>query len=203
VGNLGILENHMQLAQSGAVTVRYSFECIEHIHSDGSKCLKHGNCGRRGIAGLFGRVRSHTVRMRWTDSFKNLVVTTGRNALLDNTFNAAAGSVNWFVGLKGTGSVAAGDTLASHGGWSEVTPYSGNRPAWTKNGAASSGAMSNSSSKASYAITGSSTVYGAFLASVNSGTSGTLFGAGDFSASRAVENGDTLNVQVDLSITAS
>jgi hypothetical protein len=141
--------------------------------------------------------------LKWKEDYHNLVVTVGRNALLDNTFNAAAGSVAWYVGLKGTGTPAAADTLASHATWSEVNPYSGNRPAWTKNAAASAGAMSNSSSKASFTINADLSVYGAFLASAASGTSGTLFGAGDFTAPRAVISGDSLSVQVDLSITAS
>jgi hypothetical protein len=65
--------------------------------------------------------------------------------------------------------------------------------------------MSNSSSKAVFSINGTSTIYGAGLSSNNtkSGTTGLLYGAGDFSASRAVENGDSLSVQGDLSITAS
>lgn len=142
----------------------------------------------------------------WVEEYDNLVVTAGLNALLNNTFDAAAGSVSWYVGLKNTGSPAAGDTMASHGGWTENATYSNaNRPAWTKNGSASGGAMSNSSSKAVFNINGSTTIYGAFLTSNNtvSGTTGTLYGAGDFGASRAVINGDTLNVQVDLSATSS
>lgn len=103
----------------------------------------------------------------------------------------------------------ASDTLASHiTGWNETAPYSNaNRPTWTKNGAASGGAMSNSSSKASFSINATGRVFGGFLASdsTKSGTTGTLYGLGLFtsSGSRAVVSGDTLNVQVDLSVTAS
>jgi len=43
------------------------------------------------------------------------------------------------------------------------------------------------------------TVAGAFLASINTGTSGKLFCAADFSTSRSVDNGDTLNVTYTLS----
>lgn len=57
--------------------------------------------------------------------------------------------------------------------------------------------------KQTYHINASTTVYGAFLASVNTGTFGTLLGAGDFSASKAVDNGDTLNVTVTCSLTSS
>lgn len=142
--------------------------------------------------------------LRWRDGFDNIVVTLGLNALLNNTFQAAAGSVNWYVGLKNSGTVALADTMSSHAGWTENATYSNaNRPAYTNNGVASGGATSNSSSKATFNINGSTTIYGAFLTSDNtvSGTSGTLYGAGDFSGSRAVVSGDTLNVEVDLSIT--
>lgn len=145
-------------------------------------------------------------RLKWRDGFSNLVVTAGRNALLDNTFNAVASAVTWYVGLKGTGTVAAGDTMASHSGWSEVTAYDeGARPAWTKNGAAASGSTSNSSSKASFTISSTVSVYGAFLSSdsAKSGTAGVLFGAGDFSSSKSLEDGDVLNVQADISLTSS
>lgn len=142
----------------------------------------------------------------WTAEYDNLVVTLGLNALLDNTFNAAAGSVAWYVGLKSAGSVAAGDTMSSHAGWTEVEVYDeATRVTWTKNGAASAGAMSNSSSKATFTINDTVTVAGGFLTSNNTkgGTTGTLFGAGDFSPSRDVVAADVLNVTVSLSAAAA
>jgi hypothetical protein len=65
--------------------------------------------------------------------------------------------------------------------------------------------MSNSNNKAQFSITAGTTIYGAGLTSNNTkgGTTGILFGAGDFAASRAVLSGDTLLVQADLSITSS
>jgi len=146
-------------------------------------------------------------RLKWREEFDNLVTTEGLNAVLNNTFNAAAGSVAWYVGLitgPGSGTTYnAADTLASHAGWTEATPYSGNRPAWTKNGAASGGTVSNSSSKASFTITGTATIAGTFLCSVASGTSGTLFGEGDFSADRSVIATDVLTVQIDITAASS
>lgn len=145
-------------------------------------------------------------KLKWVDGFQNLVTTGGLNALLDNTFNAPAGSAAWYVGLKGTGTPVAGDTMGSHASWATITPYSNaTDPAWTKNAAASAGAMSNSSSKASFTINASATVYGSFLKSDNTkgGTTGTLYGVGDFAAPRAVEDTDVLNVQVDISAAAA
>jgi len=160
------------------------------------------------------QVRAHWIvecrdkdgNLKWVEDFHNLVVNLGLNALLDNTFNAAAGSVNWYVGLKDTGTPDAADTMGSHATWATITPYSdATDPAWTKNGAASGGAMSNSSSKAVFNINATDDVYGAFLKSDNTkgGTAGTLFGVGDFASPRSVQSGDTLNVQVDLSVTAA
>src|SRR4051812_18403221 len=67
--------------------------------------------------------------IKWKEDIRNTVVTVGRNDLLDKYFKGSAYTAAWKLGLKGTGSVVAGDTLASHAGWAEVNPYAGNRPA--------------------------------------------------------------------------
>ena len=142
------------------------------------------------------RHASRLVKKQWEEIFHNTVTNEGRNDVLDKYFKGSSYTAAWYLGLKGTGSAAAGDTLASHAGWSEVTPYSGNRPAITW-GTTSS--QSNTASAVSYSITGTSTVAGAFIASVNTGTSGILYSAGDFAASRSVASGDTLNVTPTVS----
>lgn len=136
-------------------------------------------------------------KVKWVEEFDNLVTTEGKNDILDKYFKGSAYTASWFLGLKGTGSAAAGDTLASHAGWSEVTPYAGNRPAITF-GTTSGG--SNTATAVSYSINASATVAGAFCSSVNTGTSGKLYSAGDFAASRSVVNGDTLNVTLTVSV---
>ena len=153
----------------------------------------------RSKTGKILRERKKPV-LKWKDDFWNIVVTVGLNKLLDATFKSGLTSPTWYVGLKGTGTMVAGDTMASHSGWSEIVPYSDStRPAFTP-GSISSGAVDNSASKAVFNINSSSTVYGCFLAdnSTKSGTTGTLYGGGDFGASRSVVNGDTLNVTVTL-----
>lgn len=129
---------------------------------------------------------------KWSEDIDNLVVNVGRTDILEKYFRGSTYTAAWYVGLKGTGTPAAGDTLASHATWSEVTPYSGNRPSWGP-AAASSNSITNSTA-VSFSINASATVAGMFLASVNTGTSGTLFSATDFAASRSVVSGDTLNV---------
>lgn len=142
--------------------------------------------------------------LKWDDSFENLVVTVGRNHYLNSTLTSGS-TPAWYVGLKGTGTPAASDTMASHGSWSEIQPYSNaTRPSYTP-GLVSGGSVDNSASKASFSITGSETVYGAFLCdnSAKGVPTGILLGAGDFAASRSVEIGDTLNVTVTCSITST
>lgn len=127
----------------------------------------------------------------WREEAHNLVVNEGLNSLLGVYFDAATQITAWFLGLKGTGSAAAGDTLASHGGWTEITSYTGNRAAITF-GSVSGGSLAGGTS--TFAITGTVTIAGALIASVNTGSSGILYSAGDFAAPRSLANGDELDV---------
>jgi len=138
--------------------------------------------------------------LKWREEVRNLVTNVGLDDVLDKYFKGASYTAGFFVGLKGAGTIAAGDTMASHAGWAELTAYSqANRPGLTL-GAVASQAVDNSASKAVFSITGTATIAGAFVTTNNTkgGTTGTLFGAADFSAPRAVIDGDTLNVQINL-----
>ena len=138
--------------------------------------------------------------LKWVEEVKNLVVTQGLNDLLDKYFKGAAYTAGFFVGLKGTGAIAAGDTMAAHAGWAEITAYSNAaRPGLTL-GAVAAGSVDNAASKAAFNINGAATVAGAFVTTVNTkgGTTGVLYGAADFAAARTVAADDTLNVQVTL-----
>lgn len=143
----------------------------------------------------------------WADHFYNLVVTAGLNDSLDKHLKGSAYTAAWYVGITGaTPSFAAGDTMASHGGWTEDQTYSnGTRPALTL-GTVSGGSVDNSASKAVYNINGTATIGGAFVTTDNTkgGSTGTLYGGGAFSGgNRAVQSGDTLNVTVTCTATAS
>ena len=153
-------------------------------------------------------------KLKWTAENHNLVVNQGLQYMASCALTAGATAVTqltaWYIGLYGAGSTnnpAAGDTMASHGGWTEVVPYSNaTRPACTFVAAttANPSVATNSASPASFTINATSTVGGAFLVSNNtkSGTTGTLFSAADFSApgDRSVVNGDTLNVTYTMSL---
>ena len=137
--------------------------------------------------------------IKWEEDNKNIIVTAGLNHILDTQFHATTQVTTWYIGLKGAGTPVAADTMASHGSWAELAGYSGNRKEWTE-GAASAGSMTNSSS-VDFTINATATVAGAFLNTAATGTSGTLYGVVDFSSSRAVISGDTL--QVTVTVTAA
>lgn len=143
---------------------------------------------------------------KWTDEIDNLVTTVGKNDLLDKYLSGSSWTTGTvYMGLKGTGSAAAGDTMASHSGWSElnISASSGARQSVSFS-SASSGSKATSSA-VSWSITSSGTVAGCFVAvgatATNNNTTGVLFSAGDFSGgSRSVVNGDTLNITYTASV---
>ena len=150
--------------------------------------------------------------IKWEEEMHNLVVNQGLQSMVSVYLDGATQITTWYVGLiTGPGSgttIAAGDTLASHAGWTEFTDYSGSRKTATFGTAttADPSVIDNSASPASFTISGAGgTVAGAFLASVSSGTSGTLFSASDFQSpgDRTVASGDTLNVSYTFSLDAA
>jgi len=154
------------------------------------------------------RLKSHWVitctgsdgQEKWKEEQDNLIVTEGLTDLLDKYFKGSSYTATWYVGLKDTGTALAADTMASHSSWAEIVPYSdSNRPTLTL-GTPSAGSVDNSASKASFTINATDDVYGAFTTTNNtkSGTSGVLYGVVDFSSTRSVISGDTLEAQVTL-----
>ena len=143
--------------------------------------------------------------LKWSEQIKNLVVTVGKNYMLDETFAGVTYSAAWYLGLvDGASSPTynAANTMLSHAGWTEFTTYSeSTRPAPTWNAASGGSKATNATS---FSINGSGTVAGAFMTtgSAKSGTAGTLYSAGNFSGgSRTVASGDTLNVSYTVTLT--
>ena len=141
-------------------------------------------------------------QLKWSDSIKNLVVTVGRNDLLDKYFAGTTYTAAWYMGLVDNTSFtayAAGDTLASHSGWLEFLSYSGSNRITVGWNAASAGSKATTST--SFSISGSGTVLGALMCTTqakgtaSNGGAGVLYSAGSFTGgSRAVVSGDTLLV---------
>jgi hypothetical protein len=145
---------------------------------------------------------------KWRDHIDNLVTTVGKNDFLDKYLKGSAYTQTFRMGLKGTGSTAAGDTQASHAGWLEVglanaPTYTGNRKDVTM-GSASAGA--SVSPTQAFAITSTGTVSGCFTnnggSATKDNTTGTLFSVGNFAeGDRSVVNTDTINVVYTLTLT--
>ena len=151
--------------------------------------------------------------VKWVAKSPNLVVNVGLADMNDKYFSGSGYTAAWYIGLYGSGATndpAAGDTMSSHAGWTEVTAYSqATRPAATFGSAtvADPSVIDNSGSVAVFSINGTTTVGGAFLTSddTKSGTTGILFSASDFQSpgDRSVVSGDTLNVTYEFSLDAA
>ena len=149
--------------------------------------------------------------LKWEAQSKNLVVNVGLAYMAGTALTSVAQQTSWFLGLYGAGASntpAAGDTMSSHAGWTEVVAYSNaTRVAATFVTAttANPSVATNSASPAVFNINGTTTVGGAFLTtgSAKSGTAGTLFSAADFGSpnDRNVVSGDTLSVTYTFNLT--
>ena len=150
--------------------------------------------------------------LKWSAESKNLVVNVGLQYMAGTALTSVAQITTWYIGLYGAGASntpAAGDTMSSHAGWTEVVPYSNaTRVAATFATAttANPSVVTNSASPATFTINATATVGGAFLTSgsAKSGTTGTLFSAADFASpgDRSVVSGDILSVTYTFSLSA-
>lgn len=179
----------INLAETSDVSISKSTDMMETIGITG-----HYNVQCVGADG----------QVKWTDTIENLVVTVGKNDLLDKYFAGSAYTAAWYLGLVDgatTPTYAAGDTLASHAGWTESTAYSGSNRATVAWNAASAG--SKASTATSFSINATATIAGALLTvtQVRATTTGVLYSAGSFSGgNRSVANADTLNVTYTASV---
>ena len=150
--------------------------------------------------------------LKWEAQSKNLVVNVGLAYMAGTALTSTTQITTWYLGLYGAGASntpAAGDTMSSHAGWTEVVAYSNaTRVAATFVAAttANPSVVTNTASPATFNINGTTTVGGAFLTSDNTkgGATGTLFSAADFGSpgDRSVVNGDTLSVTYTFSLAA-
>ena len=150
--------------------------------------------------------------LKWSAESKNLVVNTGLQYMAGSALTSVTQITTWYIGLYGAGASntpAAGDTMSSHAGWTEVVPYSNAtrvQATFATATTANPSVVTNSASPASFTINATATVGGAFLTSgsAKSGTTGTLFSAADFSSpgDRSVVSGDVLSVTYTFSLSA-
>lgn len=175
-----------------------------------------------GIEGHYHVVcRDAEGNIKWEEQFPNLVNAVGKELMLDTLLSGSSyTTVGPFLGLisGSTPTFAAGDTMASHGGWSEFTNYTvGGSPvrgtavfsAATSTGASPTNVTTKTASAITYTITGGGgTVGGCFLvtgsgASATQGnTSGTLYSAGAFATPKVTTAGDTVSVTYSTTATS-
>lgn len=146
--------------------------------------------------------------VKWVVEEPNIVVDEGLDEILDKFWKGSTYTASFAVGLTdGTPTVAAGDTMASHAGWVEVTAYSEAVREVLTLGTVASQSVDNTASKASFSINAdTTTVGGAFISTDNTkgGAGGTLVGVVAFTGGdKAADDGDTLNVTVTLTAASS
>lgn len=150
--------------------------------------------------------------MKWETEHHNLVVNVGLQDMNAKYFTGVSYTALWYLGLWGaaaSNNPAAGDTMASHAGWTEFTNYTAaSRPvaAFGTPTAANPSVILNTGGTA-FVISGAGgTVGGAFLTtdSTKGGTSGILFSGSDFTSpgDRAVVAGDVITVTYTFNLTA-
>jgi hypothetical protein len=213
-------------AESAQVHGQYDVRCVGPVESErGRYVLLRDGINKIKRAGRFVRFLNRKARERlerelatipleskWQDTVRNLVTTVGKNKMLDEALAGSAYTATWYMGLIGavsyTTGPAVGDTMSSHGGWTEAgaanapTYSQGSRPtaAWSS---AAAGAKALSAAL-TFSITSSGTAKGAFLNSVatKDGTTGVLYSAGLFTGGdKTVTNGDTLSASYTSTLT--
>jgi hypothetical protein len=145
--------------------------------------------------------------LKWEDDFHNLVPSQGLQYMSASFFNAVGYTTALYFGLitgPGSGTTfAAGDTLASHAGWSESVLV-GSRKAITFGTPTTATPSVTIGTAAVFTVTSAATIAGAFVTNASTGTSGVLFAEGDFTGGdKSVTTGDTLSVTYTFSLTSS
>ncbi len=140
-----------------------------------------------------------------TYDFPNDIVNQGKNDIFDVYFSdgtqtAASAWCLSLISLAGYSALAAGDTMASHGGWGEFVGYAeATRPAWGPGDPASQ-AITNAT-PVTFTINATGTVKGIFVTNQNTkgGSTGKLWATALFTGDVPVTSGDQLKVTYTVS----
>ena len=150
----------------------------------------------------------------WEDTVHNVVATVGKNLMLQTALTGSAYTVvgpymGMISSVSYTTGPVAGDTMASHGGWTEAGTT--NAPTFSARvapsfGTASAGAISTASA-VTFTMTSTGTLKGAFIVygtgavTTILSTAGTLLSAGLFTGGdQPVNTGNVVQVTYSLSL---
>lgn len=144
--------------------------------------------------------------LKWETISSNLVVDEGLAHILDAIFSlgAVTPNANYYIGLiDATPTISANDTLTTHAGWVEVTDYAeATRQEYVETRASLT--IDNALAKATFSMNATTTVGGAMVCSVDSGTAGLLLAVSPFATGdKPVDSGDTIEVQYDFSASST
>ena len=136
---------------------------------------------------------------KWSDTFHNIVTSTGIKHILSVAFAAGTQNTTWYMGLLASTAVTSTKTMATI---SQATECSNaTRPAFVET--LSTLSLTNSAAKSTFTINkDATTVEGAFLASSNdmNGTGGILMCAAPFTGGTKVgDSGDKIIVTYTFS----
>lgn len=150
-------------------------------------------------------IRDGKVIDEWVDD--NLVVNEGLNSLLGVMLNGDTQMTSWYMGVfEGNYTPVSSDAAASIASNStESSAYTSSTRIPYQPASPSGQSITNSANRATFTFNATKTIYGAFLASSATigGTTGVLFGAARFSASKPVQNNDQLLLTYTFSAASS
>lgn len=147
----------------------------------------------------------------WEDTIKNLMVTEGRNSLLNVYFNSGTQITAWYIALFESNTTPADTDTYDSPTFTECTAYSeSTRGAWTVVNS-TAGIITNAASKATFTFTAAKTLYGGAL--VGGGTSastkgntaggGTLMASAKFADAKSALIDDILRVTVSVQLSSA
>lgn len=148
--------------------------------------------------------------LRWAETLDNLVVDEGLNDLLSKWLKGSSYTAAWYVGLIDNANytgVQASDTATkinttanppTTNSWQELVAYDESVRQTLTLGAVSGQSVNNGSNKATFTISATKTIKGAFVVSTNTkgGTSGVLLGGGAFTNARDMYDDDVLQITI-------
>jgi len=138
-------------------------------------------------------------KLKWVNISKNGITTQGLNHILNTEFNLGSVVSTWYCGLVSTNTAFVSTMTYAAPTFTESSNYSeANRPTYTEASSAAA-LITNSSNKAAFTMSASTSIFGAALFSANvkadtATTGGILFCYSLLSTSRDVLINDVINL---------